>query len=162
MPSGAINENDYRALAEFRHQLRRFLRASEQAARDAGLEPQQHQLMLAVKGMPDDARCTIGDVADRLQIQHHSTVELVDRLVKRGYIQRKQGGEDRRQVLLQLTARGEKVLQRLALYHLQELRVALPELYAMMQELLLSGAAKSSKPRAKRSGTSTRQAKRSA
>ena len=147
MPSDGISGNDYRALAEFRHQLRRFLRASEQAARDAGLEPQQHQLMLAVKGMPDDAVPTIGSVAERLQIQHHSTVELVDRLVKHGYILRKQGGEDRRQVLLQLTARGEKLLQRLASYHRQELRTAMPEFFQVMQGLL-AGSAKSPRARA--------------
>jgi len=161
MSSGGISENEYRALAEFRHQLRRFLRASEQAARDAGLEPQQHQLMLAVKGMPHDVPCTIGDVAGRLQIQHHSTVELADRLVKRGYILRKPGGEDRRQVLLQVTARGEKALQRLSLYHRQELRVAMPDFFTVMQGLLGS-AAKASKPRSRRPGTAARQAKKSA
>jgi DNA-binding MarR family transcriptional regulator len=138
MPPGEISDNDYRALAEFRHQIRRFLRNSEQAARDAGLEPQQHQLLLAVRGMPDGNRCTIGEVAERLQIQHHSTVELVDRLVKRGYVQRRQGGEDRREVLLQLTTKGEKVLRELSLHHRDELRTAVPQLVDAMRKLMTS------------------------
>ncbi len=133
MPSSGISDSEYRALAEFRHQLRRFLRSSEQAAREAGLEPQQQQLLLAVKGMPDGILCSIGEVADRLQIRHHSTVELVDRLVKRGYVHRRQNGEDRRQILLQLTAKGEKTLQRLALFHRHELRTGVPRLLEVMQ-----------------------------
>src|SRR5512142_640212 len=102
-PAGEITDNDYRALAEFRYQIRRFLRFSERASRAAGMEPQQHQLLLALRGLPDGNQGTIGELAERLQIQHHSTVELVDRLVKRGYVLRKRAGEDRRQVQLQLT-----------------------------------------------------------
>src|SRR5512146_1158058 len=104
-PIADINETDYRALAEFRYQIRRFVRFSERAARAAGVEPQQHQLMLAVKGMPEDEQATISNLAERLQIQHHSTVELVDRLVNRSLVTRKRGAEDRRQVLVQLTAK---------------------------------------------------------
>src|SRR5690242_18367654 len=94
---------DFRALAEFRYQIRKFLRFSEEAARSAGLEPQQHQLLLAVKGMPDGMRPRIGEIADRLQIQHHSTVELVDRLEKNGFVSRKRSDRDRREVLIALT-----------------------------------------------------------
>jgi DNA-binding MarR family transcriptional regulator len=136
MPLGEISDHDYCALAELRHQIRRFLRLSEQAARDAGLEPQQHQLLLAVRGMPDGQRCTIGEVAERLQIQHHSTVELVDRLVKRGYVLRRQGGEDRREVMLMLTPKGEKALRELALYHREELRTAGPALVAALRKMM--------------------------
>src|SRR5512141_2395478 len=109
--SGEINENDYQALAEFRYHIRRFLRFSERAAREAGVEPQQHQLLLAVKGMPDGTQATISELAERLQIQHHSTVELVDRLTTRALVTRKRGDEDRRQVIVQLTAKGEKLLR---------------------------------------------------
>jgi DNA-binding MarR family transcriptional regulator len=137
-PTGSINHHDYRALAEFRYQIRRFLRFSERAARAAGLEPQQHQLLLAVKGMPDGSRATIGDIAERLQIQHHSTVELADRMVKRGYVQRKRGGQDRRQVLLQLTSKGEKVLRELSLHHEDELRTTGPELVAALRKMMNS------------------------
>ena len=102
----AMSLPDYQALAELRYQVRRFLHFSEQAARNMGLEPQQHQLMLALKGLPSGARPRIGELAERLQLQHHSTVELVNRLVAGGYIRRAQG-EDRREVLLSLTAKGE-------------------------------------------------------
>ncbi|HYX50470.1 MAG TPA: helix-turn-helix domain-containing protein, partial [Ktedonobacteraceae bacterium] len=82
-PDDEISITEYQTLAEFRYQLRRFLRFSEQAARAAGLEPQQHQLLLALKGLPEGRKATIGALAERLQLTHHSTVELVDRLVER-------------------------------------------------------------------------------
>jgi len=85
---------DYQALAEFRYQIRRFIRFSEQIARTAGIEPQQHQLLLAVKGLPPDKKATIGELAERLQLQHHSTVELVDRLSEGGFVERQRDGED--------------------------------------------------------------------
>jgi len=113
---------DYQALAELRYQIRRFLRFSEQAARSAGLEPQQHQLLLALKGLPVGQRPRIGELAERLQIRHHSAVELVNRLGRGGYVRRKRGEQDRREVLLELTARGEKVLRDLSLHHRAELR----------------------------------------
>src|SRR5690349_13644789 len=99
---------DYQSLAQLRYQIRRFLHFSEQAARSAGLEPRQHQLMLALKGLPKGVRPRIGELAERLQIQHHSTVELVNRLAARGYVRRSRGDDDRREVLLSLTAKGEK------------------------------------------------------
>jgi DNA-binding MarR family transcriptional regulator len=134
-PSG-INQNEYQALAEFRYQIRRFLRFSEAAARAAGLEPQQHQLLLAVRGLPDEVRATIGEIAERLQIQHHSTVELVDRMVKRGYVQRRRDGVDRRQVLLQLTSRGDKILRELSVHHEDELRTLGPELVYSLRRMM--------------------------
>ncbi len=136
--SGDINENDYQALAEFRYHIRRFLRFSERAAREAGVEPQQHQLLLAVKGMPDETQATISELAERLQIQHHSTVELVDRLTTRGLVTRKRGSEDRRQVIVQLTAKGEKLLRDLSLYHRDELREESAELVGSLRKLVAS------------------------
>src|SRR5579884_3918947 len=91
---------DYHALAEFRYQLRRFMHFSEQMARSVGLEPQQHQLLLAVKGMPEGRKATIGEIAERLQLQHHSTVELVDRLSEGGFVERQRDEEDLRRVLV--------------------------------------------------------------
>jgi DNA-binding MarR family transcriptional regulator len=120
--------SDYESLAELRYQIRCFLSFSEQAARAAGLEPKQHQLMLSLKGLHPDARPTIGEIAERLQIQHHSAVELVNRLVTAGYVRRRRAGEDRREVLLALTPRGEKVLRDLSLHHRAELRSAGPAL----------------------------------
>ena len=113
---------DYRALAEFRYQLRRFLRVSEDAARAAGLEPQQHQLLLAVKGVPADQAPTIAWVAERLQLKHHSVVGLVDRLARRHLILRRRDPADHRRALLSLTPAAEQLLHRLSVLHQQEIR----------------------------------------
>ena len=114
--------SDYQALAELRYQIRRFLHFSERAARKLSLEPQQHQLMLALKGLPAGVHPTIGTLAERLQLQHHSTVELINRLSAGGLVRRSRAGDDRRQVLLGLTAKGEKVLRKLSMDHKAELR----------------------------------------
>ena len=127
---------DYRSLAEFRYQIRRFLRFSEQAARQAGLEPQQHQLLLALKGLPEGAEPSIGELAERLQIRHHSVVELVDRLVERGYVKRRRGQADRRIVFVELTAAGDEVLRRLSLEHRAELESAGAALLAALNALV--------------------------
>jgi DNA-binding MarR family transcriptional regulator len=124
---------DYQSLAELRYQVRRFLYFSEQAARKAGLEPRQHQLMLAIKGLPEGVRPRVAELAERLQIQHHSTVELANRLSGRGYVRRRRGGEDRREVLLSLTPKGEKVLRDLSLHHRAELRMQGPALIAALR-----------------------------
>jgi DNA-binding MarR family transcriptional regulator len=127
---------DYEALAEFRYQIRKFIRFSERAARDAGVEPQQHQLLLAVKGMPPDVAPSIGEVASRLQIVHHSAVELVDRLEEQGLIQRRRNPDDRRQVFLSLTQKGERVLRELTVHHRRELATMGPELASALRKLL--------------------------
>ena len=146
-PKEDIGLQDYRATAEFRYQIRRFLRASEQIAREYGLNPQQYQLMLAVKGLPDDHAATIGEIAERLQIQHHSTVELADRLSAKGLVRRKRDSEDRRQVLLELTAKGEKTLRELALHHREELRSQGPALLEILQQLVADSRATARKHR---------------
>lgn len=131
---GLITE--YQTLAEFRYQLRRFLRFSEQTARSAGLEPQQHQLLLAVKGLPQGMKATIGALAERLQIAHHSTVELIDRLVERNLIQRCRDETDQRRVLISLTPQGEEMLQKLSFAHQTELRSVGPALVESLNVLL--------------------------
>lgn len=128
--------SDYESLSELRYQIRCFLSFSEQAARAAGLEPRQHQLMLSLKGLPAKARPTIGELAERLQIQHHSAVELVNRLVTAGYIRRVRGRADRREVLLSLTPKGEKVLRQLSLHHRAELRSAGPALVKALRRAM--------------------------
>jgi DNA-binding MarR family transcriptional regulator len=132
---------NYRALADFRHEIRRFLRFSENAARAAGLEPQQHQLLLALKGLSADKRPTITVLAERLQIQHHSAVELIDRLAKRGMVRRYRSRTDKRQVYVRLTHNGEEVLRQLSLHHLQELRSAGPVLARVLAAAVASAAA---------------------
>jgi DNA-binding MarR family transcriptional regulator len=119
---------DYRALADFRYEIRRFLSFSEQAARDSGVEPQQHQALLAIKGLPPGRRATVGVLSERLQIQHHSGVELSVRLEAKGLIRRARSRRDRREVLLSLTRRGEQLLRELTLPHRAELRSAGPTL----------------------------------
>lgn len=115
---------DYQALADFRYGIRRFLNFSEQAARAAGIEPQQHQALLAIKGLPSARKATVGALAERLQIQHHSAVELADRLEARGLLKRIRSRADRREVVLRLTRRGEQLLAELSLPHRAELRSA--------------------------------------
>ena len=92
------------------------------------MEPQQHQLLLTIKGLPPGARATIGELAARLQLRHHSVVELVDRMEERGYVVRATGKQDRRQVIVRLTASGGSVLRRLSLAHHEELEKAGPAL----------------------------------
>ncbi|MGE0545293.1 MAG: MarR family winged helix-turn-helix transcriptional regulator [Dehalococcoidia bacterium] len=138
-----LSPSDYRRLAEVRYQIRRFVRFSEEAARAAGIEPQQHQLLLAVKGMPDGRSATIGDVAERLQIQHHSAVELIDRLADRGLVRRERVESDRRQVQLHLTASGDAMLRDLSRHHLDELQSAGPALMAALEALIGDGRANS-------------------
>ena len=130
-----VQLSDYHALAEFRYQLRRFVRFSEEAARNAGVEPQHHQLMLAVKGKSDPEPARIGYLAERLQIQHHSAVELVDRLVGRGLISRTRSEEDRREVYVNLTPHGEHILDALTVHTRAELRSAAPALVASLRHL---------------------------
>jgi DNA-binding MarR family transcriptional regulator len=132
----SLTTADYQALAELRHQIRRFLHFSEQAARRAGLEPRQHQLMLSLKGLPPGVRPSIGELAQRLLIEHHSAVELVNRLAKGGYVQRERDGEDRRAVLISLTRKGEKILRDLSLDHRAELRVQGPALTAALRRTI--------------------------
>jgi DNA-binding MarR family transcriptional regulator len=132
----ALSLADYRSLAELRHQIRRFLHFSEQASRMAGLEPHQHQLMLALKGLPESIRPRIGVLAERLQIRHHSTVELVNRLSAGGYVRRNRVGEDRREVWLSLTPKGETVLRKLSLQHRAELRLHGPALIAALRRAI--------------------------
>ena len=133
-----IAQAEYRALAEFRYELRRFLHFSEQAARAAGLEPQQHQLLLALKGMPERKDTSVGNLAERLQIQHHSTVELVNRMVERGLLERHRDESDQRRVLVGLTLYGEGVLKKLSLLHRMELRTTGPALVKVLDVLLTS------------------------
>jgi DNA-binding MarR family transcriptional regulator len=114
--------HDYEELLGFRTALRRFLRWSEDQARAAGLTPAQHQLLLAIKGHPGDAAPTIGELADYLVSKHHSVVELIDRAVDAGLVERRRDDEDHRIVHLSLTTLGEERIEDLSRLHLEELR----------------------------------------
>lgn len=131
--------SDYQALAEFRYQIRRFLHFSEEVVKQEGLERGQYQLLLAIKGMPPGVRPRIRELADRMQIRHHSAVELVNRLESKGFVERTRAQDDRREVLLSLTVKGEKVLGELALHHHNEIRSAGPELVAALRHIMREG-----------------------
>ena len=126
---------DYWTLAELRYQIRRFLRVRETAARGAGIEPQQYFLLLQAKGLQGRRTVTLGTLAERLQLRHHSTVELVDRLVRRGMVARRTDDRDRRTVLVELQPAGEAMLKRLALHSLSELRTEAPALVSALRRL---------------------------
>ncbi len=117
-----ITTTDYRALAALRFRIRLFLSEGDAAARRAGLEPQQYLLLLAVRGLPEGAEATVQTLAERLMLKHNSTVELIDRLEKRGYVSRSHSPKDRRCVLVRLLPPGEKLVERVARERLTELR----------------------------------------
>jgi DNA-binding MarR family transcriptional regulator len=131
-----VSPTEYRALAEVRYRLRRFVNFSEERARAAGVEPQQHQLLLAIRGLPESLVPTIRTVAERLQIHHNSAVELVERTARRGLVVKRTGASDRRQVLLEVTARGRAVLEKLAVAHRTELASMAPDLLDALSALV--------------------------
>jgi len=130
---------EYQGLAEFRQLIRGYLSFSEQAVLAAGLERGQYQMMLAIKGMPEGVRPRIREVANRMHIQHHSAVELINRLEAGGYVRRVRAQEDKREVLLALTRKGERVLGKLALHHREELKNAAPGLVAALRRVMKDG-----------------------
>ena len=130
-----LTTDEYRALAELRYRIRRFIHFSEGAARDAGLEPQQHQLLLAVRGLPAEHQPTIAEMADRLQLAHNSAQELVKRTEQRGLISTRRGDVDHRQVLIELTESGTAALRDLSVAHLTELRSQAAELTHWLERL---------------------------
>ncbi len=129
-----LSKMEYESLAEFRYILRKFLSFSKSAARNAGVPPAQHQALLAIKGYPSRDHVTIGELAERLQIRHHSAVELVNRLEEQQLVQR-QSGADRRTVLVSLTAAGEAILARLSTLHREELRRIKPWLVQVLDQM---------------------------
>lgn len=130
---------DFETLAEFRYLLRHFGAFSEGAARQAGLTAQQHQGLLAIKGFPGREQVTVGELAERLNLKHHSVVGLVDRLMRRGLIQRRHDAEDRRKVRVALTPKAESLLLELTLAHREELRRLAPLLNELLHRLQESG-----------------------
>ncbi len=131
-----ITTEEYLRLAAFRYYVRQFLHFSDQAARSAALEPQQHQFLLALKGLPNGMRPTVTALAERMNLRHNSTVELANRLVERGFLRKRHGEADRREVLLEMTDAGENTLQQLSVMHLAELRTAGPALLQSLQQIL--------------------------
>ena len=127
---------DYPTLAELRYRIRKFLRVREVAARAAGVEPQQYLVLLQLKGLEGRRPPTIGVLAERLQIRHHSVVELVDRLARRGMVARRRDTRDRRGVVVELRAKGQALLRRLALQSLADLETQGPALVSVLRRLI--------------------------
>lgn len=118
----SLSKDVYEYLAEFRYQIRKFLHFSEAAARSHGLTPQQHQLLLAVKGYPERDYVTPSELAERLQITHHACVGLIDRCEQLGLVKRRPNPEDGRSVLIEVTDEGLKILETLSEIHLEEIK----------------------------------------
>ncbi|HEV2692786.1 MAG TPA: MarR family transcriptional regulator [Verrucomicrobiae bacterium] len=137
--SKQLNKTQYETLAAFRYALRKFTHFSESAAQAAGVTPQQHQALLAIKGFPSREQVTVGELAERLQLRHHSAVGLIDRLVLEKLVTRGPSSEDRRQVLIQLTQRGEKMLENLSALNRQELKRVGPEFRRLLEQLDQAG-----------------------
>ena len=134
--NGDVSPVYYQHLAEVRYRIRQFLRFSEEAARSHGVEPQQHQLMLVIKGLPPGTRPTIRAISSRLCLRHNSTVELINRLADRGALIRRPCEQDRREVLVELTPHGEELLRRLSVLHWQELQSSGPALSDALQGIV--------------------------
>ncbi len=134
--TSAVSQSDYQALAEVRYRIRRFVSFSEASAREVGLEPQQHQLLLAIRGLDPDLTPTIRCLAERLQVQHNSAVELVRRAVDNGLVGKRASERDGREVLLEITAKGRRLLEKLAVAHRTELRSMAPVLLAAVGALV--------------------------
>lgn len=130
-----LRKSQYEALAAFRYVLRRFIHFSEQAAETVGLTPQQHQAMLAIKGFPGRDCVTVGELAERLQLRHHSAVGLIDRMVAEKLVERELSPEDRRKVLIRLTAAGNKKLEKLSAVHRRQLKHVGPQLSGLLDRL---------------------------
>ncbi len=127
---------DYRALAEFRHQIRRFLTVSEEIARSAGLQPQQYTMLLTLRGLPEDKEPTIRILAERLQIRHNSAVELANRLARRALISRVGSREDSRKVLVRLTPKGAALIEKLVRKRFAQLHSSQPALVEALNRVL--------------------------
>ena len=126
-------EAEYRALADFRYHIRRYLDFSDQAAKKAGIESKQYQLLLAIRGLPEEIEPTVGTLAQRLGLRHHSSVELINRAEANQLVKRSRNGA---RVLVKLTDKGQRVLSRGVEERLQELRVAGPVLVEALQQLI--------------------------
>jgi DNA-binding MarR family transcriptional regulator len=148
-----ITTAEYRALAELRYLIRKFVRDGDAVAQAAGLEPQQYLFLLAIRGLPEGEETTIRALADRLALKHHSVVELIDRLELHGYVRRSRGRDDRRRVLVSLLPRGEKLLEQVAQHRIGELRASGAAFVKAISALLENGrSARGGKQPVKASG----------
>jgi DNA-binding MarR family transcriptional regulator len=135
---------DFQALAELRYQIRVFVSFSEEAARAHGIEPKQHQLLLAIKGLPPDMRPSVRVLAERLRLRHHSVVELLDRLQRTGLAERTPSPNDGREILVRVTPAGERLLRKLSEAHQSELQTVGPRLLHALEVVMQRKSRKAS------------------
>jgi DNA-binding MarR family transcriptional regulator len=133
---GSFSSNEYQILAEFRYQLAGFLRRRKDAARNEGIQPQQYELLLAITGLAEDRQPTIKELAQQLCLEHHTVVELADRLERKGLLTRSTSAEDKRAVLLKVTPAGQRVLGRIVRFSFVQLREEAPELIRSLRRIL--------------------------
>jgi DNA-binding MarR family transcriptional regulator len=138
--AAALSHAEYVKLAEFRYHLARFLRRRKDAARAEGLQAQQYELLLAIAGLPDETEPTIKELAAQLRLEHHTVVELADRLEERGLLQRSASRKDRRAVLLQLTRQGKSKLNRIVRDSFASLPDEAPALIRSLERILVKRA----------------------
>jgi len=131
-----ITKSHYETLAALRHTLGKFLLFSQEEAHAAGLTPQQHQALLAIKGYPARDYVSVGELAAQLHLRHHSAVGLVDRLVQRQLVRRTTSTSDKRRVEVTLTARGEALINRLSAAHWKELQQLGPEIFRALDTIV--------------------------
>jgi DNA-binding MarR family transcriptional regulator len=143
-----IKTAEYRALAELRYRIRKFVGEGDAVARAAGLEPQQYLLLLAIRGLPEGVEATIRTLAERLALKHHSAVELIDRLEAHGYVRRSRSRDDRRSVFVALLPRGEKLLEQVARDRIGELRASGTAFVNTISALLEDGGSSRTRKRA--------------
>lgn len=136
MVTSEMADPDYRALADLRYRMRKFLAFSEQSARDVGIEPRQHQVLLALRGLPEGTEPTVAVLAERMSLRHHTVVELLDRLETAGLARRTRTPEDRRRARVTITPRGMDLLHKLSVAHRDELRTTAPALVAALGRVL--------------------------
>jgi DNA-binding MarR family transcriptional regulator len=134
----SITIDDYRGLAAFRFHIRNYLNFSENAARAAGLEPKQYELLLAIRARPEGLTASIGALAEQLYLRHHSTVELVNRAETRGLVRRRRVALGRSYVMVELTPKGNRALNKAVALRLEDLRNAGPVLAGILRNLTKS------------------------
>ena len=147
--ASSIRNEQYQMLAELRYQIRLFLQSGDVTAQEVGIEPQQYQLLLAIRGMPAKQQCTIRALSERLLLKHHSTVELIDRMETNQLVVRARDQKDRRQVFIRVQPKGEKLLNQIVQQRIEDLHTRGRTFINALTALLDKNGKSGTKPRAR-------------
>jgi DNA-binding MarR family transcriptional regulator len=151
-----VRDSEYAALAELRYRIRQFVRGSDQAALSDGIEPQQYQMLLAIRGLSNQDEATIGRLAERMLLRHHSTVGMIDRLESQGFVRRTRSRTDLRRVRVSLLPRGKRVLEGIVRQRLGELRDRGHAFVAAIAAILDESESTENRPEIRNDGTRDR------